>query len=83
MSVDAEPVLEAHGLGWSFSLKGYSGHSLVRFNAGAAREKGLLIVPKPTPSNPAHTEVVGKKTSSIADHLRRSSHWVYLVGESA
>lgn len=78
MSVDAEPVLQSSGLDWHFSLEGYERYSLVRFEAGAARERGLEVVAKPSPENIAHTEVLGKKTSSISNHLKDSSKWVHL-----
>ena len=78
MSVDAEPVLTANRLDWNFTLQGYPRYSLVRFVASAAREKGLAVVPKPLPTNPAHTLVKGKKTQSIVNHLRDQSEWVYL-----
>ena len=78
LSVDTEPLLRAEGLDWNFSLKGYAGHSLVRFPAGAARAKQLAVVHKPEFDNKAHTEVIGKKTRAIANHLRDESGWVYL-----
>jgi hypothetical protein len=78
LSVDAEPILRAAGLDWRFTLQGHPGCSLVRFPAGSARERGLSVVPKPTPENPAHTEVIGKKTQSIAKHLSDVSEWVHL-----
>lgn len=78
MSVDAEPMLTARGLDWHFTLQGYPRYSLVRFMASAAREKGLAVVPRPLPANPAHTLVKGKKTQSIRNHLRDQSEWVYM-----
>lgn len=79
MSVDAEPILEANNLDWHFTLQGHPGFSLVRFPASAARDKGLAVVPKALPMNPAHVHVLGKKTGSIADHLRDNSTWVHLA----
>jgi hypothetical protein len=81
MSVDAEPILHRHGLDWTFSLQGHSGYSLVRISAGAARAKALAVVCKPEPGNPAHTEVIGKKTQSIANHLVAASTWVHLESQ--
>jgi hypothetical protein len=78
LSVDVEPLLHAESLDWQFSLKGFSGHSLVRFRAGAARAMQLAVIHKPEPANKAHAEVVGKKTRAIANHLRDASDWVYL-----
>jgi hypothetical protein len=81
MSVDAEPILHQHSLDWTFSLRGLSGYSLVRISAGAAREKTLAVVHKPEPDNPAHTEVIGKKTQSIANHLVAASTWIHLESQ--
>src|SRR5215470_730761 len=55
MSVDAEPILHQHGLDLTFSLQNHQGFSLARFFAGEARKKGLSVVHKPLPENPAHT----------------------------
>jgi hypothetical protein len=73
LSVDAEPLLAQAGLDWHFSLRGYLGYSLVRFRAGAARQERLRVVHKPERCNPAHTEVIGKKTQGIANRLRDAS----------
>jgi hypothetical protein len=80
MSVDAEPVLTANGRDWHFTLQGYPQYSLVRFRASIAREKGLAVVPKPLPTNSAHTIVRGNKTRSISHHLRDNAEWVHLEG---
>lgn len=76
MSVDAEPILNKSGLDWSFSLRDNPNHFLVRFRAGDAREKALSVIHKPQPDNAAHTEVHGKKTTSIARQLAAASQWV-------
>jgi hypothetical protein len=81
MSVDAEPILHQYRLDWTFSLRGHSGYSLARFRAGAAREKGLAVIHKPESNNPAHTEVIGKKTGSIAKHLATVSTWAHLESQ--
>lgn len=77
MSVDAEPILAAVGLDWKFCLRDHPNHSLVRFLAGVARDKGLAVVPKPLVDNPAHTQVMGNKTQGISNHLRDNAEWVY------
>ena len=81
MSVDAEPILHQHALNWTFSLRGHSGYSLARFRAGVAREKGLAVIHKPVSDNPAHTEVIGKKTGSIAKYLATVSTWAHLESQ--
>lgn len=78
LSVDAESILHANRRDWHFLLAGYPGFSLVRFSAGAARALDLPVVHKPLVDNPAHAEVLGKKTGRIADSLRRASDWVHL-----
>jgi hypothetical protein len=83
MSVDAEPILRANGLDWKFSLGSHPGFSLVRFLAGAARANQLAVVHKPEAGNPAHTEVIGKKTRGIANNLVAVSDWVHLEKEQA
>ena len=84
LSVDAEPVLKVNALDWRFSLQDYPGYSLVNVEAGHARAKSLAVIPKPLKDdpvlkdNPAHTEVVGKKTQAIARHLAVNATWVHL-----
>jgi hypothetical protein len=77
MSVDVEPILEANGYNWQFHLRDHPGYSLVRFRAASAREVGLAVVAKPLPGDPAHAEVIGKKSGSIPRHLRDHSEWVF------
>jgi hypothetical protein len=78
MSVDAETILQQRGLDWTFSLRNHSGYSLARFKARAARAKALAVVHKPEQHNPAHTEVIGKKTQGAANHLVAASSWAHL-----
>jgi hypothetical protein len=78
MSVDAEPILNTNGLDWRSTLKGYQGYSLVNVKASYARAKALAVVHKPLIDNPAHTEVIGRKTQGIANHLRANATWVHL-----
>jgi len=83
LSVDVETLLQAAGLDWHFSVKDYSGYSLVRFVARSARDRGLAVVSAPLPNNPAHAEVVGKKSPGTANALRDASEWVCIAGASA
>lgn len=76
LSVDVETLLQAAGLDWHFSVKDYSGYSLVRFVARSARDRGLAVVSAPLPNNPAHAEVVGKRA------LGRQTHFVMLPNGS-
>jgi hypothetical protein len=68
---------EDRTLDWTFTLRNHSGYSLVRFKAGAARAETLAVVHKPEPGNPAHTEVIGKKTQGVANHLVAASTWAH------
>ena len=83
MSVDAEPRLQANGLDWRFSLRNDPEHSLAKFPAKAARDQALAVVPKPLKQangdpedNPAHVEVVGRKSQGIANSLVAAAQWV-------
>lgn len=57
---------------------------LVNIDAVHARAKGLAVIHKPIkddpvlPDNSAHTEVVGKKTQSVAKYLAVNATWVHL-----
>ncbi len=79
MSVDVAPILAAQGLDFQFTLASYPGYGLVKFQAGVARKQDLAVVPKPIlepPENPAHAEVVGKKTGAVINALKAASEWV-------
>jgi len=70
-------------LDWHFSVRDHLGYSLVRFTAQSARDRGFAVVSEPLPDNPAHAEVIGKKTPGGANALRDASEWVHLAGTSA
>lgn len=78
MSVDAEPILIEDGLTWSFSLQKHPGYSLVSFAAGVARHVNQAVEHKPKPKNRSHTEVIGRKTGAVKEHLRKTCIWVHL-----
>jgi hypothetical protein len=78
MPVDAEPILIEDGLSWRFSLREHPGHSLVSFAAIIARQMDQAVEHKPKPENRAHTEVIGKKTGAVKEHLRTTCVWVHL-----
>src|SRR5258708_1556453 len=66
LSVDSEPLLQSQGLDWRFTLKEYPTHSLVRLRASLPRSLGLAVVHVPLDGNPAHVEIIGKKSQSVA-----------------
>lgn len=78
LSADAEPILKASGRDAQSTLDGYPGYSLVNLDAKHARAKGLAVIHKPVADNPAHTEVVGKKTQGIIKYLVANCTWVHL-----
>lgn len=48
---------------------------LVKLTAGDARALSLAAIRKPTEDEPAHGEIVGKKTKRIKNALVRASRW--------
>ncbi|MCJ2059872.1 hypothetical protein MKL09_25490 [Methylobacterium sp. J-048] len=81
MSVDVADFMRDDGFDWSWSLRNYSGWSLVGLTAAHARAKQQEVQHTPIttdPTNPYHAEVIGKKTPGTANHLRDSSAWVHV-----
>jgi hypothetical protein len=76
LSVDAECLLAAAGLDWSFSLRQHPHFFLVRVTAGLARSRGQVVEHTPLADNPHHAEVVGAKSGSVCDALRDAAEWV-------
>lgn len=61
------------------SLENFAGHGLVGFSASSAVALGLAVRAAPVLLNPAHAEVVGNKTKSVARALARASCWVVQI----
>ncbi len=57
-------------------LAGHDHFGLVSFTAGLAREKCQGIRRNPLPKEPAHAEVVGRKTKSVRRALAKGSGWI-------
>jgi hypothetical protein len=80
MSVDAESLMAAAGIDWSFSLRKWQDAYLVRLNAGTLRGRAQIIEHKPNPAeqpdNPYHCEVVGTKNGNTASALRDAAEWL-------
>lgn len=83
MSVDIEAVLVEKNLDWHFTLKGHEKFSLVRFPARFTRDLGQKMIFCPTPEDPAHGKVLGRKTRSIRNNFVRQSKWVHLNSPEA
>lgn len=58
------------------ALAEHPGYALSAITAGLARACGQLIVRDPTPEEPAHAVVVGRKTDSIKRRFAREARWV-------
>lgn len=57
-------------------LHDFPGFSLAAFQALLARERGQIIIRDPIPEEPAHAEVIGKKTGSVKSAFAKHSTWV-------
>ena len=57
-------------------LARFEGYFLAAFTAGAARELGQGVARTPTPEEPAHASVFGKKTDAVRAKLARATRWV-------
>lgn len=73
----ADLVLEA-GRDAESALVGHDDFGLVAFSAGLARSKNQGVLRKPLPDEPAHAEVVGRKTASVKKALAMNCEWVVL-----
>lgn len=76
MSASAAGLLSAAGMSEDDALAGYDGYGLVALRVGQVRELGQAIVRRPTDRDPAHVEVVGKKTRAIKKAFKRAAVWV-------
>ena len=81
MSVVLESKAIELGRGPNDVLLGHAGFGLVRFQAGIARACGQGIARDPTPDEPAHAVVFGKKPKSVQRKIRSASEWVVLPEE--
>ena len=60
------------------ALAGHAGFALAAITAGLARSCGQGVVRDPTPDEPAHAVVIGRKTDSIKRRFAREARWVVL-----
>jgi len=83
MSVDIELILIERGLDFQFCIKDHAGFSVAAVTTGAVQTLGLQLHQNPIAGvNPAHAEVLGKKTQGIANSLVAASSWVHLEPKS-
>jgi hypothetical protein len=76
LSVDVEPMLQKDGHDWNYSLAGHAGHSLVRINAGFARQQNQSVEQTPEAANPYHAEIIGKKRDPVCRAFAAAAEWV-------
>jgi hypothetical protein len=58
------------------ALGDYPGQFLARFSAVMVRELDQIVVRSPLDIEPAHGDVIGKKTRSVARALARQACWI-------
>ena len=79
--VDGSPmsvILAAEAGPPELALVGHSGVALATGTAGLVRACGQRVARDPTPDEPAHAVVIGRKTDSIKRRLAREARWVVL-----
>jgi hypothetical protein len=77
LSVDSELLLAKYNLNIAFCLRDFPEYSLARFAAGFARATGMTVTHTPQADNPAHTEVIGKKTKALQRQFAAISVWAH------
>lgn len=75
-SVVLEDTLRAAGREVHEALAGHSDMALAAVSAGDVRAHGLGVVRDPTPEEPAHGLITGKKTRKVRQDLAISSKWI-------
>jgi hypothetical protein len=80
LSTDSEALLEKHGLDSSFCIQNHAGYSLARVEVQFARASGMEVTNTPKERNPAHTDVIGKKTEATQRKFAKHATWVHLEG---
>jgi hypothetical protein len=76
MSVALSDVLFELGRTPESLLTGLEGFGLASITAGLARGCGQGIKRDPTPEEPAHALVFGKKTASVKNRFAKECQWV-------
>ena len=83
LSTDSDALLTKHGLDSSFCLRGYAGYSLARIEVNFARANGMTVTNTPKEGNPAHTDVIGRKTEALQRNFAKHAVWVHLQSKTA
>lgn len=78
LSVNIKSTMLRDGRAVKDSLRGHSGFGLAAFTARHARSLDQAVFPEPTPEEPAHGVVHGRKSRSIARKLRDGAAWIVL-----
>jgi hypothetical protein len=69
-------VLAAESGRLEAALAGHQGYALATITAGLARACGQRVARDPTPGDPAHAIVIGRKTDGIRRRFAREARWV-------
>ena len=76
MSVALGVILDQRGFEPDDVLKEFENYGLLRFSVAFIRSLHLGVIHKPTPAEPWHGEVYGKKTGGIRNKLVANGQWV-------
>ena len=78
MSISLDSVLQEYGHDASYALRGYGDQGLVVLTAAFVRSLKQGVIREPLPEDPAHGEVVGKKTQGIRRQFANNATWLTL-----
>lgn len=76
MSILLADLVEQEGRGPRDALAGLEDFGLAAINAGLARRCEQGVAHDPSPDEPAHGVVFGKKTDSVRKRFAKQSEWV-------
>lgn len=77
MSVILGDRLLASGRVKGAALAGHSDFAVAEVGVGFVREQcNQIVYPKPTPAEPEHAHVEGRKTDAVRKRMARSAAWV-------
>lgn len=69
LSVDLARIQEHY----TRTLIGYSGYGVAEIQAGFARSLGQQVIHRPLAENPAHSQIEGRKSRSVARSLAKAA----------